>query len=269
MLTQSLQDQLIFYRPFTDVIFPINAKSPDEQDHQVCDMIRKQIENKKCAPPHKIPIGWFLLEQDIINSAKGSVISQKECLSIAALLNINAEALKAALEYFDNLNIFLYYPSVLSETVFSNPQILLNKVTELVHFSYSLRNDSPPIAVEGNWRQYRDKGIIKREMFQDDRFSAHYIPDLFTSADLIKLFQHLIIAPLSSTEYFMPSLLQIITPEEVNKQLPPPSSSAGHLLVHFPAGCAQNGVFLCSNSLSDFCFWLEICKGEDTLLCFS
>ena len=151
ILTPSLQDHLVFYHPFTDVIFPINAKSPNEQDHQVCDTIRKQIENKKCAPPHKIPIGWFLLEQDIIKLAKGGVISKKECLSIAALLNINAEALKAALEYFDNLNIFLYYPSVLSEVVFSNPQILLNKVTELVHFSYSLRSDSPPIAVEGKW----------------------------------------------------------------------------------------------------------------------
>ena len=77
-----------------------------------------KYENKKCAPPHKIPIGWFLLEQDIIKLAKGGVISKKECLSIAALLNINAEALKTALEYFDNLNIFLYYPSVLSEVVF-------------------------------------------------------------------------------------------------------------------------------------------------------
>ena len=184
-----------------------------------------------------------LLEQDIIKLGKGGVISKKECLSIAALLNINAEALKAALEYFDNLNIFLYYPSVLSEVVFSNPQILLNKVTELVHFSYSLRSDSPPIAVEGKWRQFRDEGILKREMFQDERFSAHYIPDLFTPADLIKLFQHLIIARLSSTEYFMPSLLQTITPEEVSKQFPLPSSFAAPLLVHFPDGCAQNGVF--------------------------
>ena len=149
-----------------------------KKDHHVCDMIRKQIENKKCAPPHKIPIGWFLLEQDIIKLAKGGVISKKECLSIAALLNINAEALKAALEYFDNLNIFLCYPSVLSEVVFSNPQILLNKVTELVQFSYSLGSDSPPVAVEGMWRQFRDERIIKHKMFQDERFSAHYIPDL-------------------------------------------------------------------------------------------
>ena len=41
----------------------------------------------------------------------------------------------------------------------------------------------------------------------------------------------------------MPSLLQMITLEEVSKLLPPPSPIAAPLLVHFPAGCAQNGVF--------------------------
>ena len=245
VLTPSLQDQLVYYRLESEVIFPINSKTPDEQDHQVCAMIRKQIEDKKYAPPpYKIPIGWFLLEQGIIKSSKEGVISRTECLGIAAVLGINTEALTAALEYFDDLNIFLYYPSVLSKVLFSEPQVLLDKVTELVHFSYTLRSESPPVALEGKWLQFRDKGIVKLEMFRDERFSAHYIPDLFTPADLIKLFQHLlIIAPLSSTEYFMPSLLRMITPEEVNKQLLPTSSSAAPLLVHFPAGCVQNGVF--------------------------
>ena len=228
-----------------EVIFPINAKTPDEQDHQVCALIRKQVQDKKYAPsPHKIPIGWFLLEQDIIKASKGGVISKKQCVGIASILNIDAVALTAALKYFDDLNIFLYYPSVLPEVVFSDPQILLNKVTELVHFSYSLQSDSPPLAVEGKWLQFRDKGIVTVDMFQDERFSSHYVPDLFSPGDLIELFKHLlIIAPLSSTEYFMPSLLHMISPEEVNKQLPPPSTSVAPLLVHFPAGCAQNGVF--------------------------
>ena len=245
MLTPLLQDQIVHYQLGSEVIFPINTKNPMEQDYQVCALIRKQVQDKKCAPPpYKIPVGWFLLEQDIIKASKGGVISRKECLGIAKILDINLEALTVALEYFHDLNIFLYYPSILPKVVFSNPQLLLDKVTELVHFSYSLRSENPPVSLEGKWLQFRDKGIVTIEMFQDERFSTHYTPYLFSPADLIKLFKHLlIIAPLSSTEYFMPSLLQMITHEEVNKQLPPPSSSVTPLLVHFPAGCAQNGVF--------------------------
>ena len=42
----------------------------------MCALIRKHVEDKKCAPPpYKIPIGWFLLEQDIIKASKGGVIS--------------------------------------------------------------------------------------------------------------------------------------------------------------------------------------------------
>ena len=297
MLVPSLKDQLVYYRLGTEVIFPINAKKPEEQDHQVCAEIRKQIEDKKNAPPpYKIPIGWFLLEQDIIKVSKGGVISKSECLGIAAALNINGESLIAALQYFDDLNIFLYYPSVLPELVFSNPQILLDKVTELVHFSYSLHTCSPqgavegvmqqnqkkgkaatffsklvpfrsshssesPPALEGKWLKFRDKGMVTLEMFQDERFSAHYIPDLFSPTDFIKLLKHLlIVAPLSDTEYFMPSLLQMTSPNELVQKPPAPSSSVVPLLVYFPAGCAQNGVFcaLVVYLLSE-CHW-EIAK---------
>ena len=109
-------------------------------------MIRKQVEDEKCVPPlYKSPIGWFLLEQDIIKATKGGVICRLECLGIAAVLNIDAKALRAALEYFDDLNIFLYYPSVLPDIVLSNPQVILDKVTELVHFSYYLQGSSPPV----------------------------------------------------------------------------------------------------------------------------
>ena len=79
-------------------------------------------------PPYKIPIGWFLLEQNIIKATKGGVISRVECLGVAAVLNIDAKALGAALEYFDDLTIFLYYPSVLPDIVFSNPQVILDRV---------------------------------------------------------------------------------------------------------------------------------------------
>jgi len=272
MLKPSLQDQLVYYRPFSEVIFPLNAKNPVELDDEVFAMIRKLVEDKRRAPPpYKVPVGWFLLEQDITKSAKGGVISKKECLAIASILNIDKEALNAALEYFDSLNIFLYYPSVLPEVVFSSPQVLPDKVTEFVHFSYSLQSDSPPVALKGMWLQFKEKGIVTVDMFQDERFSMHYIDDLFTPTDLIKLFNHLlIVAPLSGTEFFMPSLLQTVSPEEVRKQLPPSSASAAPLLVHFPAGCAQNGVFcaLVVYLLSK-CHWKIACGLKGTPLCVS
>ena len=99
VLTPSLQAQLVYRRLESEAIFLMNSKTPDEQDHQVCAMICKQIEDKKYAPPpYKIPIGWFLLEQGIIKLSKGGVISRAECLGIAAVLGINAEALTAALK---------------------------------------------------------------------------------------------------------------------------------------------------------------------------
>ena len=275
VLMPTLQEELVLCCPRLqnpEIIFPMNAKSPSKEDHQVCASIRKLIQDKKCAPPsYKIPIGWFLLEQDIIKAAKGGVICKKDCLGIAASLNINADDLTAALEYFNDLNIFLFYPSILPEVVFSDPQVPLDKVTELVHFSYSLHSDTPPVALEGKWLQFRDTGIVTLEMFQDERFSSHYIPDLFAPADLINLFQHLlIIAPLSTVKYFMPSLLQMITPEEVSRQLPPPSSSAAPLLVHFPAGCAQNGVFCALVVyLISKCQWKFACDVKGNPLCVS
>jgi len=272
MLKPSLKDQLVYYRPFSEVIFPVNAKNPVELDHKVFAMIRKLVEDKRRAPPpYKVPVGWFLLEQDITKSAKRGVISRKECLAIASILDIDKEALNAALGYFDSLNIFLYYPSVLPEVVFSSSQVLPDKVTEFVHFSYNLQSDSPPVALEGMWLQFKEKGIVTVDMFQDARFSAHYIPGLFEPTDLIKLFKHLlIVAPLSPTEYIMPSLLQTISPEEVRKQLPPPSTSAAPLLVHFPAGCAQNGVFcaLVVYLLSE-CHWKIAHDPKGTPLCVS
>ena len=62
-------------------------------------------------------------EQDIIKATKGGVISRVECFGIAAVLNIDAKALRAELEYFNDLNIFLYYPSVLPAVVFCNPLV--------------------------------------------------------------------------------------------------------------------------------------------------
>ena len=148
------------------------------------------MEGKKCSPPpNKVSIGLFILEQDYKKSAKGGIIRGRECLAIATILNINKEALTVALEYFHDLDIFLYYPSVLPKVVLSSLNIQSSKSVVLG-------------LAPGNEARRQVAAVSKQGMVtvEDERFLAHYIPDLFTPADLSKQFEHLLMVTLPSTE---------------------------------------------------------------------
>ena len=168
----------------------------------------------------------------------------EECQILATRLKINNETLKAALNYLDELNILLYYPSLLPNLLFAEPQALVDKSSELVAFNYKLRCKQISEALTFEWKQFRDEGVVTLRMLEDERFSHHYAPKLFTPSDLIKLFRGLLIfAPLTTKKYFMPSLLPMIPAEEVKRYCPPPSSTITPLLVHFSNRCAPNGVY--------------------------
>ena len=85
-------------------------------------------------------------------------------------------------------------------------------MTEFVHFSYSLQSDSPPVALEGMWLQFKEKGIVTLAIFQDERFSAHYIPDLFEpTMQSHPLFNHLLIVAQLSTYTVLQHILVFLS----------------------------------------------------------
>jgi len=170
---------------------------------------------------------------------------------VAHNLNFSEEEFDAALQYFDELNLCLYYPDVLPDVVFSDPQVPLDKASELVQHSYRLReakqgkkSQGPQEALEAKWLKFRDQGIVCREFLE--KFPKHYRDKLFTPTHLLQLFNHLLIfAPLTKDEHFMPSLLQMLPPEELDKQHAPSSSPVAPLIIHFPHGWPRNGIFCC------------------------
>ena len=245
------------------MIFPINAKNPTEEDFEIASKICELI--SKFAPdPYKIPVGWFLLENDIRMLAKKGVISLQECRDIATRLKISSEGLNAALNYLNELNILLYYPSLLPGVIFAEAQTLLNKLTELVAYSYKLRQGHVKEPLTGEWKRFQDEGVVTFQMLQDERFSSHYIPGLFTPTHLVELFKGLLIfAPLTANEYFMPCLLPMLPAENITR----PRSSIAPLLVHFPSKCAQNGVFCALVvHLLTACKW-ELQTNDSNLAC--
>jgi len=256
---------LILYGDAMEPIFPLNAREPDEEDQRVAKLLRQAIE-RSAPDPVELPLWWYFLEIALARLAAmlgRRILSRNECLSVACHFGFSEEEFDTALQYFDKLNLCLYYPDVLPDVVFSDPQVPLDKASELVQQSYKLReakqgkrSQGPQEALEGNWIKFRDQGIVRPEFLE--KFPRHYKDKLFTSADLLYLFKHLLIfAPLTKDEYFMPSLLQMLPPEELDKHRASPSSPAAPLLIHFPHGWPRSGIFCCL-----VVFLINDCKWE-------
>ena len=62
--------------------------------------------------------------------------------------SLRQHTLGAALEFLDELSVLFYFPEVLEGVVFVNPQVLLDKATELVEMLYKLQVKEKS---EGKW----------------------------------------------------------------------------------------------------------------------
>ena len=246
MLLPEFENELIFLgEEMRELIFPLNAQSPGADERRIAQEIRKVI-MEKCSPQaDMLPLGWYALElklREIAEALGSQVISYKVCFDVARKLHFDEQSFNAALSYLDELNIIYYYRGVLSDMVFCDTQVLLDKVTELVHMSYKLRdNPSPKCAgtFGAEWRRFRDYGVVSSKLLECDAFKKHYVADLFTPRELIKLFQSLLILAEFSEDdrYFMPSLLKHLVPAELEKH-----RSTTSFILHFPHG-TRNGIF--------------------------
>ena len=92
------------------------------------------------------------------------------------------------------------------------------------------------------WQEFKKFGRITKKFLEDTRFSSHYEEGIFSCEDLIHLLEELLMFARQKSEegpetWFMPSVLRHIPASEMIK------SSAGGLVVDFPDGGPQSGVF--------------------------
>ena len=244
MLLPHLKDEVIYSNlPTNELIFAFNAKDPGEDEWQLADVIRELIMTKCSPEPVEIPLRWYAL--DLALQALGKeVVSKDECFAEARKLHFDAESFDAALQYLDKLNIIFYRPKALPSVIFTNRQVLLNKVTELVKESYMLRDkDSKVMPRFGDSRRFRDHALVTLDFLES--FNTHYVyeDNLFTPLDLVKLFRVLLIFAdfTNSGEYFMPCLLQILSSQEVDNHRS--LAATVPLVLHFPHGGPRLGMF--------------------------
>ena len=252
MLSPDLQEHVIYSkRTLDELIFAMNAKNPGYEDKKVAEEIRRVIMEECAGEPHPIPLRWYLFMQKLQKMAKGlgrKVLKKSECIRIASTVGCDVASCEAALEFFNDLNQVFFFPLILPDVVFVDPMVLIEKITELVLFSYELRGGSPDEdkvkATGGEWKKFRDFGRVTEKFLKS--FPVHYHEDVFTAKELIRLLCNLLVlGELSKEEWFMPSLLRSLCKFCLKEHS---SSGRQAMAIHFPDSGPQNGIFCSLNS---------------------
>ena len=289
ILLPAMEDELIVYRSPDEITFPVNLLNPDENDEKVLELIRQCIIDADIGEKVKIPLSFFMFEQDVIKYAeqkKGKdrqimVLSFDECVQVGERLKMSKEVVQAALTYFHRHNIFLYFQRFLPNLIFLNPQVPLDFVNAIVAFSYKVKSGNLS-ALPAKYERFCTGGIITEEMLYDKtlQLSHHFIPGIYDPKDAITLFLHIYtIAKLTNEEprakfqqphahtrgpreYLMMCLLDDKPEYDIQECLPSPSKIAP-LVIQFGVGCVPNGCF--GNTIScliSTCKW-KICQTEE------
>ena len=240
------------------LIYPVNAKKPKPKDREVTREFREDVMKKCKKVKMKIPLRWFILEQQLQHVAQernSAVLSLEDCQKIASDLEMDRPRLLAAIDYLDRLNLFKYLPKVLPNVVFTTSQVLLDKVSDLVELSHCLRGKSGKLTKstrhvsDEDLVHFRDFGIVNIELL--DQFPKHYVKGLFTSNELVLvLTNQLIFAQNGEGVFFMPCVLLELLLEKISEhQLDLSSALVSPLLVYYLGGLFPASIF---NSLVAF-----------------
>ena len=253
LLLPTLKQQIMYHDVDTkEVIFPVNAKNPGREEEDIIEQIRERLMDESSIPAADIPSRWFALEillQEMAQLLKRGVLSREECFDAAVdKLHFEEDAAQfdAAIQYLDDLSVLFHYPHTLPGVIFADPQVLLDKVTELVIAAFQRNNVK---CKQDDWRMFYEFALVTAEFLSQPEFSKHYVPGLFEVEDLIRLFIKLLIfAHFGDTHLFVPALLRDLGKPDVDK-CRISSSCVPSLAVQFPDGGPRKGVFcslLCS-----------------------
>ena len=243
-LFEPFQKQLL-PRSASEIIFPVNAMSAGQGKNEdpVASELRRVIQKLAPRLRMRFPLLWYFLEMELRRLGL-KIVTKSECWEIARKLGFESkEALEAALHYLHEANLFLYYPDVLNNTIFVDPQAVLSNITQLYERHIKLE-DAPESEVVGDDLRYRDQALFTASALIS--LDTDYSKAAFPNEDLITLLQHRLIIsemPFSingEMAYMMPSLLLALEEGDIFR---PKTTAANPLIIAFKEGWAPTGLF--------------------------
>lgn len=209
MHCQEYASKIVKYREDCDkTIFPVNNLSRSGKNSEIANRLRKLISEQNIK--FRIPVSWchFLMNLQELSIANAEMETE-QCIEIGAKHGLDRDNVIAALKFFSNKTIFLYFPGILPEIVFLRPQLLLCKLSELVSLGFpkmaSIMHRELPARAHENMSKY---GIFERDLLKE--FFWKGIHKFFTVEGFLSLMERWsIIAPLGHDVYFLPRALPV------------------------------------------------------------
>ena len=236
-----------------NLIFQIDgSRNGWNSNKEVVNKLQQKIMKETNCAVIKVPIRWYLLQLELLRAAGKSqwkILSLADCIRIGAQsCKMNEDEVLAALKYFDELNILLYFPEVMRDLVFCDPQHLVKKVSDLIVASFPRSSCFFEGVEEGTCKKLHNKGLFSLDLLKLNCFGMK--SGLFTVEMFISLLEHLdIIAEVETAgpqpTYFMPCVLHRIRVDEHQRRSKwtMPNDRVDPLLIYFPSGWSPRGLF--------------------------
>ena len=219
-----------------NVIFAVNAKTPEDEDRGISRNIMDVIMDDEHAETRCIPLKYHNLEltlKEIANSEKVAVSFRKVFDQVSRYFK-NHKEMKDGLIFLNN-TFRVFYFKEFPDLIFGEPQLLLNLMTEIVVRHIKLATNPGKQGVFAVWKFFKEHAIITESILKEIN---NVYDDTLTPAIMLEVLQVLLIVfKVNPGEYIMPSLLT------ATKALPLPSSHSISMLFYFPLGLSRFGVY--------------------------
>ena len=248
MLLPAFKDEVVYYQLATNsILFPMNALCPGKEEEGMAQVVRTAVSRRGRSNPRRIPLPWVALEivlDEITRVLERGFLHKNECFEVARRLHFDESTLEAALMYLDELSLILYYPDILPELVFTNPQVLLDKISELVKVHHDLMKCSGLSPGDKAWQEFFNHALVTVEFLSKEDFKKHYIPGMFMPENLATLCRKLFIfADYAKGKFFVPCLLRMLGRDDVSKYRLSHDYHLTPLILHFTDGPPRHGIF--------------------------
>ena len=235
------------YRVGTEsIIYPVVTIDRGDEAKAIAKEIRSLIRERYIEA--SVPIRWFLFQLELKeNHQKSPIIAKSTCIEVGHSLGMDPEDVEAALQYYHDLTIILYFPSVLPHVVFLHPQPLFKKLSDLISVSFTdtpvdLEKVKPNHSIPDHCRlALKKEGKFDKKLLEC--LSEGFTKD-FSSSDFLSLMESLlIIGPLEEDQYFIPCVLETCAVDVLEKMRRQFSESCDPLVLSWEENITPQGMY--------------------------